>query len=344
MPTARRMATPRNSATTATKQSRADLAVAEGRQHDVVGRPAEHPGVGDGQRPEQQAADRGEGEDPLLALDRDPQDGEPLAGGRALVHVSPPSSSLPDRQPVRLATLFPRHRTGWQSPDASCPGMMGAWSAGSPRSERRTRVGSGGRSPRPRSASVPTRPTLLRRLGHQGPGLPPARPREQPRRRPGDRRVGPVRPDGQGDGAAEEAAVREARGPAAQQQLHLLRAAAGRRDGQHVGVLRAPRGHPARAAPGWRRRTLSDGLARHPVAGPEGAGRRARPARGSPGRRTTDGHRRDGHPDAGPEPGRAVRPGDRDRLLPVRPRRGARPDVRRPEDKVAKVRRADFGF
>ena len=63
----------------------ADLAVLEGREHDVVGRPAEHPGVGDGQRAEEQAAERGEREDPRLAPDRDPEDGEPLARRRARV-------------------------------------------------------------------------------------------------------------------------------------------------------------------------------------------------------------------------------------------------------------------
>ena len=81
MPTARSSATPRNSASTATSRLGPDLAVLERRQQHVVGRPAEHPGVGDGERAEQQAADRGEGEDPRLALDRDPEDGEPLRGG-----------------------------------------------------------------------------------------------------------------------------------------------------------------------------------------------------------------------------------------------------------------------
>jgi hypothetical protein len=36
------------------EQATADLAVLEGRQHHVVGGPAEHPRVGDGQRPEEQ--------------------------------------------------------------------------------------------------------------------------------------------------------------------------------------------------------------------------------------------------------------------------------------------------
>ena len=71
-----------------------DLAVLEGRQQHVVGRPAEHPGVGDGQRAEEQAADRGEREDPGLALDRDPEDGEPLGGG---------GGPLARRQSTRLA-------------------------------------------------------------------------------------------------------------------------------------------------------------------------------------------------------------------------------------------------
>ncbi len=61
------------------QQAGLDLAVAERRQHHVVGRPAEHPGVGDGQGAEEQAPDRGDGEDPGLALDRDPEDGEPGA-------------------------------------------------------------------------------------------------------------------------------------------------------------------------------------------------------------------------------------------------------------------------
>ena len=51
----------------------------EGGQHHVVGGPAEHPGVGDGQRPEQQAAEGGQREDPLLPADGDPEDAEPVA-------------------------------------------------------------------------------------------------------------------------------------------------------------------------------------------------------------------------------------------------------------------------
>ena len=63
------------------EQAAVDLAVLERREHDVLGRPAEHPRVGDGQRAEEHAADRGEREDPRLALDRDPEDGEPVEGG-----------------------------------------------------------------------------------------------------------------------------------------------------------------------------------------------------------------------------------------------------------------------
>jgi hypothetical protein len=64
------------------QQPRPDLTVAERRQHDVVGRPAEHPGVRHGQRAEQQASDGGGREDPRLPLDRDPENGEPLARRR----------------------------------------------------------------------------------------------------------------------------------------------------------------------------------------------------------------------------------------------------------------------
>ena len=54
----------------------ADLAVAEGREHHVVGGPPEHPGVGHRERPEQDAAERREGEDPRLPPDRDPEDAQ----------------------------------------------------------------------------------------------------------------------------------------------------------------------------------------------------------------------------------------------------------------------------
>ena len=85
MPTARRIATPRKSASTATSSAGVDLAGLEGGQHDVVGRPAEHPGVGDGQRAEEDAAERGEGEDPGLAPDRDAEYGEALTCRRPAV-------------------------------------------------------------------------------------------------------------------------------------------------------------------------------------------------------------------------------------------------------------------
>ena len=83
MPTARRIATPRNSARIAQQQAAVDLAARERRQHDVVGGPAEHPRVGHGQRAEEHAAERGEGEDQGLALDRDPEYGEALARRRS---------------------------------------------------------------------------------------------------------------------------------------------------------------------------------------------------------------------------------------------------------------------
>ena len=264
MPTARRMATPRNSATTATKQSRADLAVAERRQHHVVGRPPEHPGVGHGQRTEQQAADRGEGEDPLLALDRDPQDGEPLAGGRALVHVSPPSSRpRPATGPAGHG--IPRHRPGGNRRRVVRPRHDGARMVGLP----------------------PLRATFARR--------------ERRALAETALRVGPDAPTLCGDwdtkdlvchllvresslvgapgiavsalsGLTDKEMARLKKQPFEKlvdrlrtQQAHLLRAAAGRRDGQHAGVLRAPRGHPARrsragaAAPSPRRRSTPCG-------------------------------------------------------------------------------------
>ena len=64
-------------------QAGPDLTVLEGGQDDVVGRPAEHPGVGDRERAEQDAADRREREDPRLATDRHPEDPEPLDRGPA---------------------------------------------------------------------------------------------------------------------------------------------------------------------------------------------------------------------------------------------------------------------
>ncbi|WP_278256138.1 hypothetical protein [Nocardioides convexus] len=58
------------------EQARADLPVAERRQHDVVGRPAQHPRVRHGQGTEEHTAHRREGEDQRLALDGHPQDAE----------------------------------------------------------------------------------------------------------------------------------------------------------------------------------------------------------------------------------------------------------------------------
>ena len=79
MPTARRIATADEQRQDGEQPAGPDVAGLEGGQHDVVGRPAEHPGVGDGQRPEQHAAQRGEREDPGLAPDRDAQHGEAVA-------------------------------------------------------------------------------------------------------------------------------------------------------------------------------------------------------------------------------------------------------------------------
>ena len=67
----------------------------------MVGGPAEHPRVGDGEGAEEHAADRGDGEDPRLALDRHPQDGEAVARGRARA----PPSGLTATPPLSSATL-----------------------------------------------------------------------------------------------------------------------------------------------------------------------------------------------------------------------------------------------
>jgi hypothetical protein len=58
------------------QQGGADLAVVEGGDEDVLGGPAEHPGVGDGEHAEQHGAEGGHGEDARLTLDADPQDAE----------------------------------------------------------------------------------------------------------------------------------------------------------------------------------------------------------------------------------------------------------------------------
>ena len=93
MPTARRIATPTNSARIATRPPVVVAPVVEGRQHDVVGGPAEHPGVGDGQGAEEHAAERRDGEDPRLAADRDPEHAEPAhEGGRARAARGPGDS------------------------------------------------------------------------------------------------------------------------------------------------------------------------------------------------------------------------------------------------------------
>ena len=58
-----------------------DLAVLERGQHGVLGGPAEHPRVGDGQRAEEDTAERGQGEDPGLAADGHGEYGEPVTQG-----------------------------------------------------------------------------------------------------------------------------------------------------------------------------------------------------------------------------------------------------------------------
>ena len=58
------------------EQGAVHLAGAERREHRVVGGPAEHPRVGHGQGAEEEAADRGQGEDDGFALDRDQEYGE----------------------------------------------------------------------------------------------------------------------------------------------------------------------------------------------------------------------------------------------------------------------------
>ena len=93
MPTARSSATPRNSASTATSSPLPISPSLNAGQQDVLGRPAEHPGVGDGQGTEEQAADGGEREDPGLAPDGDPEDAEPLE------RWWPPASSQQTRSP-----------------------------------------------------------------------------------------------------------------------------------------------------------------------------------------------------------------------------------------------------
>ena len=112
MPTARRIATPTNSASTAQQHAGADLAGLERRQHDVVGGPAEHPGVGDGQRAEQHAAERREREDPRLALDRDPEDGEPGTPSCPAAVRSSVTCASPDLRGTRGSPGIPtlRHR------------------------------------------------------------------------------------------------------------------------------------------------------------------------------------------------------------------------------------------
>ena len=68
-------ATPTKSATTATMAA-AGTTPLERRQHDVVGRPAEDPGVGDGEGTEEDRADGRDREHPGLAPDRDAEDRE----------------------------------------------------------------------------------------------------------------------------------------------------------------------------------------------------------------------------------------------------------------------------
>ena len=134
-----------------------------------------------------------------------------------VAHVSPPSSRTagnrsgwPRYSPAPTGQESRRHPSRPSRPRlCSAP-----WSA-SPRSEPRSRVASGEALSDTALRRGARRAHAVRRLGRQGPGLPPARPREQPGRRARDRHPGPVRADRQGDGPAQEAAVREARGAAA---------------------------------------------------------------------------------------------------------------------------------
>ena len=65
------------------EQGGVDLAVLEGGDQHVVGGPAEHPGVGDGQQGEQHAADGGEDEDAGFAADGVAEYGEAFARRRS---------------------------------------------------------------------------------------------------------------------------------------------------------------------------------------------------------------------------------------------------------------------
>ena len=173
MPTARSSATPMNRAKTATSMSVPISPVSNAGQHHVVGRPAEHPGVGDGQRAEDDAAEGGEREDPRLPADRRPRvrrarhpscpaasarpSSTPLspAGTRGLARVFPPSDI--GTGAVAIAVCSRHDRQASRAP----PSASAASCATSPSPS--------GRRPHP-----------LRGLGRPRPALAPGRPRAQP--------------------------------------------------------------------------------------------------------------------------------------------------------------------
>ena len=202
-----------------------DLAVLERGQHDVLGGPAEHPRVGDGQRAEEDTAERGEGEDPGLAADGHGEYGEPVtqgggSGGHQVDLMPSRPTDFPSGPPLGVGPcsvddpwpassgqqlVTPPSRTG---PDA--PTLCGDWTVRDLLAHLLVRE----RSP-------------LGAAGIQVASL-----------------AGADRP---GDGEGVRAGL-PGPGRGGPPGAHAAGAAAGRRRGEHAGVLRAPRGHPPRPA------------------------------------------------------------------------------------------------
>ena len=347
MPTARRIATPRKSARTATSSP-------------VPISPSRTPAARRGRSPSRAPRRRrrsGRRTGRCRCVERVKIHGSRLIATQRTANpsrvVAPSLTCLlrrpaPDWQPVRLATVFPGTdgagiATGIGA-GLRAPSMLRAWSA-SPRSEPRSRVASGEGSPTPRSASGPTRPRCAATGTPRTWSATCSSGRAAWSARPGiavpalsgltDKEMAP----------AQEAAVREARGaaarPASSRSSRCRRSTRSSTPSSSSCTTRTS-GAPSRAgadATCPTSRSTPCGRASRPRA-PRWSGRAGVPV---VVRRTDTGET--ATLTSGGDPVELSGPVTGDRVLPVRPRPGARAGLRRSAG--AGRRRyagAEFGF